>query len=120
MIRNAFQSTVQVSKSFSCGQLIKQNSLNKQKSSKIENIQIIHKKCIPLLNNMRYYYLKNDVTIDYKKNYYEILKVNEKATLIEIKRNFYKLAKESHPDTSKGNEDLFKQINEAYNILSHQ
>lgn len=47
--------------------------------------------------------MKHDVTIDYKKNYYEILKVNEKATLLEIKKSFYKLAKESHPDTSKGN-----------------
>lgn len=73
--------------------------------------QPTHQNQASLTLNCRYFFLKNDVTIDYKKNYYEILKVNEKATLLDIKRSFYKLAKESHPDTSKGNEDVFKQIN---------
>ena len=117
MIRNAFQSTLYVSKCFSCCKSVKETQFNTKKHPKIT---INHKPFSNLLHSSRYYFFKNDVTIDYKKNYYQILKVNEKATLLEIKRSFYKLAKESHPDTSKGNEDMFKQINEAYNVLSHQ
>ena len=116
MIRNAFNSTVNISKCLSYRQLSLLTNPNTKKQTKFLHCQKNNK----LLHSTRYYFLKNDVTIDYKKNYYQILKVNEKATLLEIKRSFYKLAKESHPDTSKGNEDMFKQINEAYNVLSHQ
>ena len=99
MIRNTFNSTLYVSKSLSYRQISLLANANTKKQTKIS---YCHKNA-NLLHSTRFYFLKNDVTIDYKKNYYEILKVNEKATLLDIKRSFYKLAKESHPDTSKGN-----------------
>lgn len=51
------------------------------------------------------------------KDYYEILGVSKGATKEEIKKAFRKLAHKHHPDKG-GNEDKFKEINEAYQILS--
>ena len=52
------------------------------------------------------------------KDYYKILGVSRSASQEEIKRAYRKLAHECHPD--KGNEDgeRFKEINEAYQVLS--
>lgn len=51
------------------------------------------------------------------KNYYDILGVKKSATDDEIKKAFRKLARKHHPDAG-GDEDTFKSINEAYEILS--
>ena len=53
------------------------------------------------------------------KNYYEILEVNRKSSVQDIKLNFRRLAKEYHPDKNKSAEaeDKFKDINEAYAVL---
>lgn len=51
------------------------------------------------------------------KDYYGILGVNKNATKEEIKKAYRKLSKEHHPDKG-GNEDKFKEINEAYQVLS--
>lgn len=51
-------------------------------------------------------------------NYYEILNVDPKATTLEIKKKYYKLAKLYHPDKCKKKNDEFLKISEAYNILS--
>ncbi len=54
-----------------------------------------------------------------KKDYYEVLGVSKTASDEEIKRAFRKLAKEYHPDNKQtGNEEKFKEVGEAYAILS--
>ena len=54
-------------------------------------------------------------------NYYKILGLNKKATLGDIKIAYKKLALKYHPDRNQNNivaEELFKKINEAYQLLS--
>jgi molecular chaperone DnaJ len=55
-----------------------------------------------------------------KRDYYEILGVPRDASDEEIKRAFRKAAQRHHPDvdTSDGAEERFKELNEAYRILS--
>ncbi len=52
-------------------------------------------------------------------NYYDILGVSKSASADDIKKAYRKLAHEHHPDKDKGNEQKFKQINEAYQVLSN-
>lgn len=52
------------------------------------------------------------------KDYYQILGVNKNASPEEIKRAYYKLAHKYHPDKGDGDEKKFKEINEAYQVLS--
>ena len=54
-----------------------------------------------------------------RENYYEILGVNEKDNQNTIKKKYRKLAKEHHPDKG-GNEELFKKISEAYDVLGDE
>jgi curved DNA-binding protein CbpA len=56
------------------------------------------------------------------KNYYIILGIKNTASLDEIKSAFRKLAKKYHPDKNRDNafhDDFFKEIQEAYEVLSH-
>ena len=55
-----------------------------------------------------------------QKDYYKILGVEKNASQEEIKKAYYKLAHQYHPDKKEGNESKFKEINEAYQILSNQ
>jgi curved DNA-binding protein len=55
------------------------------------------------------------------KDYYQVLGVPRTASEADIKKAFRKLAREYHPDvakTKKGAEEKFKEINEAYEVLS--
>ena len=53
-----------------------------------------------------------------KKDYYETLGIKKNASKEEIKKAFYKLAHKYHPDKKEGDEAKFKQVNEAYQVLS--
>lgn len=56
-----------------------------------------------------------------KRDYYEVLGVGRNADAKEIKHAYRKLAKKYHPDTNPGDrqaEQKFKEITEAYNVLS--
>jgi molecular chaperone DnaJ len=53
------------------------------------------------------------------KSYYDILGVDKKASKDEIKKAFYKLAAKYHPDKG-GDEAKFKEVNQAYQILSDE
>ncbi|MFZ5424502.1 MAG: DnaJ C-terminal domain-containing protein [Patescibacteria group bacterium] len=57
------------------------------------------------------------------RDYYEVLGVDKKASAEEIKKAYRKLAREHHPDMvadhdKDGAEERFKEINEAYQVLS--
>lgn len=52
------------------------------------------------------------------KDYYKILGVEKNASKEEIKKAFHKLAHTHHPDKNKGDDKKFKEINEAYQVLS--
>ncbi len=52
------------------------------------------------------------------KNFYDILGVNKSASQDEIKKAYRKLAHQYHPDKSGGDAEKFKEVNEAYQVLS--
>ena len=56
-----------------------------------------------------------------KRDYYEILGVNRDVDSDELRRAYRNLAKQYHPDVNKedGAEERFKEINEAYAVLSN-
>ncbi len=54
------------------------------------------------------------------KDYYKVLGVSKSASKDEIKKAFYKLAHQHHPDKNKGDDKKFKEVNEAYQVLSDE
>jgi molecular chaperone DnaJ len=57
-----------------------------------------------------------------KHDYYDILGISKHATQDEVKRAFRRLAMQYHPDRNKAAdaEQKFKEVNEAYEVLSDQ
>jgi molecular chaperone DnaJ len=55
-----------------------------------------------------------------KRDYYEVLGIDRNATVDEVKKAFRKLAFKYHPDRNRndGAEAKFKEVNEAYEVLS--
>ena len=57
----------------------------------------------------------------YEKDFYKVLGVDKKAAADEIKKRYRALARDLHPDKTKGDaakEEKFKAVSEAYEILS--
>jgi curved DNA-binding protein len=64
----------------------------------------------------------NNSIMDYK-DYYKILGVDRKASADDIRKAYRKLAMQHHPDKNPGDkkaEEKFKEINEAYQVLSDE
>jgi molecular chaperone DnaJ len=57
-----------------------------------------------------------------RKDYYSVLGVNKGSTAADIKKAYFKLAKEYHPDVNKteGAKEKFAEINEAYETLGDE
>ena len=56
------------------------------------------------------------------KDYYQILGVNRNANNADLKKAYFKMAKEYHPDVNKseGAKEKFAEINEAYETLGDE
>lgn len=57
-------------------------------------------------------------SITMAKDYYNVLGVDKDASQSEIKKAYRKKAHKYHPDKSDGDEERFKEISEAYSVLS--
>ena len=56
-----------------------------------------------------------------KRDYYEVLGIERSADEATIKKAYRQLAKKYHPDVNPGDKDAeekFKEVNEAYSVLS--
>ncbi|MFH1559535.1 MAG: DnaJ domain-containing protein [Patescibacteria group bacterium] len=54
------------------------------------------------------------------RDYYEVLGVKKDASQDEIKRAYRSLAHKYHPDKAGGDAEKFKEINQAYQVLSDE
>lgn len=56
----------------------------------------------------------------FDKDYYAVLGVKPSASQKEITKTYRKLARETHPDSEDGNEERFKQISSAYDVVGDE
>ena len=68
---------------------------------------------------------KREIKKSKRKDYYKILELPKNATQEQIKKQFKHLSKKYHPDKNNGSdermrnsENLFRDVNEAYKVLS--
>ncbi|XP_047125587.1 dnaJ homolog subfamily A member 3, mitochondrial isoform X1 [Hydra vulgaris] len=88
-----------------------------------------HSCCLLLPNRPKYFlpqsslkrHLHSTASLN-KKDYYKILGVQKGASATDIKKAYYQLAKQYHPDTNKDKTALekFQEIQQAYEILSDE
>ncbi|KAG7153477.1 DnaJ subfamily A member 3-like [Homarus americanus] len=58
-----------------------------------------------------------------QRDYYDILGVSRNASLKDIKKAYYQLAKKYHPDVNKndpGSQKKFTEVSEAYEVLGEE
>ena len=75
-------------------------------------------KMMNLRKSLRKTFVRSYSDFDMKLDYYLKLGLTKSATESEIKRAFYALAKKYHPDIDNSNEEKFKDISNAYDVLS--
>jgi molecular chaperone DnaJ len=56
----------------------------------------------------------------FEKDYYAVLGVSSNASAKEITKAYRKLARSHHPDAKGGNEDRFKEVSAAYDVLGDE
>ncbi len=64
------------------------------------------------------YVKPNDILKIKNKKHWDTLKLIPPKTKSQIKKQYYKLALQYHPDKSTGNHNLFTQLNASYTILT--
>ncbi|MDE2213452.1 MAG: molecular chaperone DnaJ [Patescibacteria group bacterium] len=55
-----------------------------------------------------------------KRDYYDVLGITKSASKDDIKKAFHKLAHKYHPDKGGGDAEKFKEVSEAYSVLSDE
>ncbi|XP_046639160.1 protein tumorous imaginal discs, mitochondrial-like isoform X2 [Daphnia pulicaria] len=63
----------------------------------------------------------SNITFAKKRDYYDVLGVPRNASLKDVKKAYYQLAKKFHPDTNKNDPETikkFQEVSEAYEVLS--
>ena len=67
-------------------------------------------------NNVR---LFSNINFDPSKDYYRVLGVDKDISKQSMKVKYYQLAQKYHPDKQTGDEKKFKEISQAYEVLSN-
>lgn len=77
----------------------------------------IHTYVAKILKYFSFHFISFDLSIKFRKSYYDILQVPKGASDDQIKRAYRKLALRYHPDKNPGNEEANKKFAEIKNGL---
>lgn len=64
--------------------------------------------------------IKRTFSYNSLKDYYRVMGLNRSASAGDIKKKFIELTKTYHPDVNSNHNEKFKEINEAYTVLSKE